>query len=306
VCSPRASSASPKRSRAPGDRVSKGPPFEFARTNSGWQTHPLTPPANTFEVNSVWGYSADTGLVLYSSPVPSDLTDEFYARQPSGAMEPIGPIGENQPFGAISASLVLATSDLSRVVYESPSVLWSFDAGKGASLYEYAGTGHTSPLLVGVSGGQGSTDLVSACGTNLSGPIGPAVREAISSDGRIVYFTASGPCAAGTGVNESAEVPANELYARIDGEEPSAHSVLVSARSPSECTEPSCTGSPPADASMEGASEDGTKALFASTQSKRHRSRESAGLVKSRHARGTGRYVKYADPFIETVERLSL
>jgi hypothetical protein len=255
-----------------GDRVSKGPPFEFARTSGGWQTHPLTPPASTFEVNSVWGYSADTGLVLYSSPVPSDVTDEFYARQPSGAMEPIGPIGEENAkitatFGVISGAPEFATSDLSHVVYEATAArLWSFDHSNGGSVYEYAGTGHTSPLLVGVSGGQGSTDLVSACGTYFAGLKATAVREAISSDGHIVYFTADGPCAGGTGVNETAEVPANELYARVDGEEPSAHSVLISARSPSECTEPSCTGSKPADAFMEGASEDGTKAFFVSTQ----------------------------------------
>ncbi len=256
-----------------GDRASKGPPFEFARTGGGWQTHPLAPPASSFEINSVWGYDANTDMVLYSSPVPSHVTDEFYAREPGGTFEGIGPIGENSSFQKIDSSPLQATGDLSHVVYESDGLpLWpKVEGSKGESLYEYAGFGSNGPpILVGVSGGAGSNELISACGTALGAPKGPAVNEALSADGRTVYFTAFA-CPEGTGANKGTPVPANELYARVDGELPDAHTVAVSH---SQCgagaqpNEVECRADEahPSAAWLEGVSEDGSKALFSSTQ----------------------------------------
>lgn len=286
-----------------GDRASKGPPFEFERTSSGWQVTPLAPPASSFENNSVWAYSADTGMVLYSSAVPSQVTDEFYAREPGGAMEGIGLLGESHGFDSISSSPLIATHDLSHVVYESSSsVLWpSFDETEQGSLYEYAGLGHSQPLLVGVSGGAGSTDLISSCGANLGGAGGPAVPEALSADGRIVYFTVR-KCAHGSGANSATPVPAAELYARIENEGLGARSVLISGRSPSECSG-SCASSPPAAANLEGASADGSVVLFTSTQQLTNDAAEdssgdsaaSEGCSSTRGPNGCNLYL-YEDP----------
>lgn len=231
------------------DRHSKGPPFEFTRSSEGWVTHPLAPPAGAFETSTVWGYSADTGMVLYSAPIPGQAPDEFSARQPDGSFSAIGPIAENLPVSSIGTRPVVATRDLSHVLYESNGPLWLFDGSKGETLYQYAGFGQAKPVMVGVSGGEGSTNLIGTCGTALGAAKDSAAFDALSSDGRTVYFTS---CDA-------------ELYARVDGERPDAHTVLISGRSPSECTGP-CNGSRAAAAYVESVSEDGTKALFTSTQ----------------------------------------
>jgi hypothetical protein len=265
-----------------GDRASKGPPFEFTRTDTGWDAVPLAPPASSFEINSVWGYDADNGLVLYSSPVASHVTDEFYAREPDGSMDGIGPIAENQSFASISSSALHATADLSHVVYESgrQGSLWpSFDHGERNSVYEYSGVGNSRPFMVGVKGSKngagveeaGSKELISVCGTAIGSEVSAAVPEAISSDGRIVYFTAEGPCAGGSGVNHATAVPASELYARVDGETSEAHTVAISdsqCGSGAQAPELACREAElqPAGAFFEGASEDGSVGVFTSTQ----------------------------------------
>ncbi len=256
-----------------GDRASKGPPFEFSRGDGVWQTTTLAPPATAFEVNSVWGYSADTGLVLYSSPIAAHEADEFYAREPDGAMEGIGPIADAAGFSSIEGQAPLATADLSHVVFQSnASGLWPTLDGSstGPSLYEYAGYGDTRPLLVGVSGGLGSTDLISACGTSLGLQQSRVQIEALSAGGQIVYFTAE-PCTGGTGTNEHADVPVETPYARVDGEAPDAHTVALA--------QPECGAGPsqdevecrvaealPANARLQGVSEDGSKAILISRQ----------------------------------------
>jgi hypothetical protein len=259
-----------------GDRVSKGPPFEFDRTSHGWEARPLTPSASQFEITTVWGYDADTGMVLYSSPVGSSLIDEFYAREPDGTMTGIGPIAENTTFVAISSSPNAATGDLSHVLYESsPDPLWPSLGGgeQQRSLYEYSGTGHTAPFLVGVSGENdpGSASLISVCGTSLGSTSSGAIDQALSDDGKIVYFTADGPCEKGSGSNSSKAVPADRLYARVDGEAPDAHTVAIStsqcgsasAHDEIECREDETR---PDAAFLEGVSSNGAVAAFVSTQ----------------------------------------
>ena len=79
-------------------------------------------------------------------------------------------------------------------MFEDERVLfWPFDTtlGPESSLYEYRGTGNTTPSLVLVSGGAGSTELISQCGTRL-GNGGRGERETISEDGSVVFFMAVG------------------------------------------------------------------------------------------------------------------
>jgi hypothetical protein len=228
--------------------------------------------------------------VLYSSPVESGETDEFYARQPDGTMQPIGPITETrgakeQVFKEAESVPRLATSDLSHLVYATKRTDWTFDKGEARGLYEYVGAGNAHPFLVGVSGGQGSSDLISVCDTTLGGGSGDGLAQALSADGRIVLFTArkavSGACAGGSGTNAGVPVPANEVFARVDGEGAGAHTIALSQPKAPETlsSTPAAEGCRTAecqknigeqanwrDALLQGASEDGMKAVFVSTQ----------------------------------------
>jgi DNA-binding beta-propeller fold protein YncE len=265
-----------------GDGV--GSPYSFARTAGGWQTTPLAPPATQFAPATTWAYGADSGAALFSMSTPPQGEDDFYLRRPSdGSFLDIGPNtppeqGAQGPKGGGPGGGKWAiTADLSHFVWPTPA-RWPFDATAGegaASVYEYAGAAN-QPLLVGVGGpndGPGSTDLISACGTELGVNSNSNQPGQLSADGRIVFFTA-GACATGSGANAGVPVPAATLYARVEGELPTAHTVLISAPSPSECgsggapDEIACraAAAKPADARFEGASADGTLAYFTSTQ----------------------------------------
>jgi hypothetical protein len=275
-----------------GDRVSDGELFEFTRTPTGWAATALAPPATQFSENSAWTVSANEGTALFSMPNGPAREDEWYARSPNGAFLPIGPATPPKttgiaPFGT---TIRAATADLSHLVWDDEEAYWPFDKTLGEySLYEYAGTHNTEPFLVGVSNKglpKNSTEdeLISACGTMLGSTIiGVSSRNALSADGRTVYFEARA-CSEGTGSNSGKEVPAEELYARVDGEEPDAHTVAISqpkALSPTapdagcateECEKDIESPSGPAvnqnwlGAEFAGASADGSMAFFLDPQ----------------------------------------
>jgi hypothetical protein len=284
------------------NRHEEGTPFEFERSGAGWVTHPLAPPASEFETYTSWSYNANTGMVLFSAPsatptaIPTGqygYQELFYAREPDGEFVEIGPLEEEgypSNFlgyrGLISDSQVFATADLSHVLYFATHPYWRFDHTASGfnpvALYEYVGTGRSHPLLVGVRGGLESNELVSECATmpgdgeggqNLVGPL--------SESGRTVYFTAEGHDV-GSNCPEAVTAPAaNQLWARVDGEEAggpqAAHSVLISGPASSGCSSSDCVanatsdkdgeeGGAARDANFEGASADGSTAVFASEQ----------------------------------------
>jgi len=265
-----------------GSRQTNGEIYAFARTGSGWVAHPLALPASSFETSTRWAVNGNTGNVLLSAPGPPLGGDVFYARQADGTISALGPIGEGHSnFEALGGREgLMATADLSHLVYETNTPQWSFDAGTGAgALYEYVGVNNTRPILVGVSGGPGSTDLIGRCGTGLgSGTKGfYNFYGALSEDGRTVYFTVDA-CGSGSGANENVSVPTRELYARIDGGEADAHTVAISrpaAISPAPpdmaCETAACIANTTVeanfrDAAFEGASADGSRTLFTDTQ----------------------------------------
>jgi hypothetical protein len=283
-----------------------GSPYEFTRTSAGWVTTPLAPPASEFSSNTPWGYSASTGTALFSMATPPFGEDDFYVRNPeTGGYQDLGPStppenGAVGPQGGRVFDLPQAhTADFSRFVWQSP-VRWPFAQGSGEEAYEYAGLGSTVPLLVGVTGGdgphgEGSHELVSDCVTKLGPANNDPAAGVLSEDGGVVFFTAE-VCAGGLGVNAGFGVPVDGLYARVGGEGTGAHTVAVSRSrgageecaagegtgeracrertSPSECGsgglagEVSCRAAiaKPADVEFQGASVDGSKAFFTSTQ----------------------------------------
>ncbi|THD79796.1 MAG: hypothetical protein E7812_08715 [Phenylobacterium sp.] len=255
-----------------------GSPYSFTRTGGGWVATPLAPPATQFPANTPWGYVGDSGAALFSMSTPPFGEDDFYKREADGSYVDIGPItppelGPLGPKGGkIEAAVQAETVDFSHFVWDTATDhdLWPFDAATTSeTVLEYVGTGNSHPLLVGVSGGQGSTDLISSCATALGASFNESPPGYLSADGHTIYFTARAfnhvPCP-GSGSNASKEVLAESLYARIDGELADAHTVPISQRSAGDCTNPACLASPPGDADFRGASEDGSLAYFTDTQ----------------------------------------
>ncbi|MHB8243477.1 MAG: TolB-like translocation protein, partial [Solirubrobacteraceae bacterium] len=240
-------------------RQNTGDPYEFRHTGSGWIAAALAPPATLFESNTPWLSAVDTGHALFSVPLQGTLSDEYVLRDPGGAVEVVGPVAENTAFSTALANEPLdATADVSHIVYTARRRLWAFDegAGEAQSLYEYVGRNQAAPTLVGVTGGAESHDLIGVCGTGIFKPFG-----ALSEDGRMVYFGVDA-CEGGSGANVGVEVPADEVYARVD----ESRTVLISGRASTGCVSEACQTSTPRNADFQGASADGSRAFFTSPQ----------------------------------------
>ncbi len=221
--------------------------YRFTRAGSGWVTSPLNPFRGALGSigveDSVWG-PAET------YPAPSAIQTRL--RAADGSLSEIGPGSNVLGAAAEAVNGVLLTVN-------EDGLRWPFDPTlSGESLYEYKGTGNTVPSLVGVSGGAGSTVVVSQCGTEL----GYSDREfgsrnAVSEDGSVVFFTAVGMDHSDCG---GIQPPVNELFARVGGE----RTVAISEPTVTDC--PLCDTNASADAVFQGASADGSRAFFTTTQ----------------------------------------
>ncbi len=255
------------------DRELEGEPFLFTRTATGWVTKALAPPGR-LETNTLWKVNAEAGTALFSAPTLPMSEDDFYVRGSESSFSDIGPAtppadeAQGWPWGAASIS---ATSDFSHVVYQEAATWWSSEGGQ--TPFEYSGTGNAAPVLVGVSGGVGSKDLISACNTALGNSSNGLAPGTLSADGETVFFRAE-PCAHGTGANAGTEVPVAEVYARVGGartvavSEPSA---FAQAAPYTGCETVACVANVNERAqwqsgSFDGASDDGSRAFFSSSQ----------------------------------------
>ncbi len=242
------------------------------RTPGGWRLSPLNPPDSQFVGQEPVGEEAQSGETLWvqHTPAQSYSTRDLYIRSVNGEYTLVGPLappvaGEGpsnlmHPVGEHSPIVVGASSDYGHILMYAllPAIDgWrSFDhTTSGGSLYEYSGTGRSEPILVGVMGAEkGSEDLVGTCGTELGSGGSGSMYNALSVSGEAVFFTVE-PC---EGTEEVAEV-----YERLRGALTSpgaAETVDVSA---SECTS-GCGGV--SGKEFEGASEDGERVYFTSTQ----------------------------------------
>jgi hypothetical protein len=180
-------------------------------------------------------------------------------------LPPTAPSGSPEELGAASQLQVTGvSSDASHLLFTLQGDRWPFDSTEsGESLYEYVGTGDTTPMLVGVNR-EGT--VISKCGTQLGAApsvpesngsaLGANSHNAMSTDGRTIFFTAT--CGVRTG---------NELYARIDNGEADARTVDISEPTTEDCS--ACdteAGVLTGDAHFDGASEDGSKVFFSTTQ----------------------------------------
>ena len=259
--------------------VAGGSVYELSRTASGWATAPLDPPASASPDLVFYGASRDLTKTLWAlrGPSQSALEADLYVREPEGQFVNIGPLvppsqaagppAGTEPLNNITyVHYVGASTDLSHVVISLQPValrlLWPGDTTlriPGPSLYEYVGTGVERPALVGVNA-EGK--LISNCGTELGSEENSGEKyNAVSSDGKRVFFTARG------GGECSLPTPAvNEIYARING----AETVAISEPAESQClrcrTGHTATTTTEEPAEFQGASENGSKVFFTTTQ----------------------------------------
>jgi hypothetical protein len=259
-----------------GYRLIEGESYEFSRTPSGWVTTPLAPPASSFEAYSYLTVNANTGTELFSAPGYPGGPDDFFGRDADGAITPaIGPLGEPREGAGVkqvgpaelSGTGAVSNAYLNHVVYETTESLWLSDHGEHDSVYEYVGTANSTPSMVGVKGGLNSDELVSECNTTL-GSTEKLSGEAVSEDGRTVYFTATGHTNGGCPVGTTAP-SSPSLYARVDGESADAHTVLISGPAVTGCDTTECAKNStesPRVANFEGASSDGSRVFFTDTQ----------------------------------------
>jgi hypothetical protein len=254
--------------------------YSTARGGSGWTTSPMPPPASEYQtaqfaggLQSFLAASLDARSSLWyerSNTQPEDRVD-FDISRPGGVVEDVGPVtppgtppGEvNQivNINGLGVSPAGESDDFSHILYRSTPVsggyrFWPFDKTEeevgAASLYEFVGTGNAAPMLVGV---DDSGNLISRCRTEVGAE--HASHNAMSGDGDTVFFTARA-CGSSPAVDE--------LFARVDNGQPDAHTVAISEPSPVDC--PACdTGtSVLRPAHFEGASVDGSKVFFTTSQ----------------------------------------
>jgi hypothetical protein len=268
----------------PAGRSGIGVPFSFSRTSAGWVTGTLAPSASEYETNTSRFYSVESQTAVFGMPTAPDGEDDFYGRGPSGVFTDIGPFTPPADGPTTSHQLVTGTgpfegsSDLSHIVFQADQFWpYSVTAAQGKTVFQYPNGGRREPALVGVSGGLGSTDLISECRTSLGGDAPGAAGEE-SADGKIVYFLARGECT-GTGVNAEKSVSVEAEFARVDGGEAGAHTVAISEpyapevthEPDDECTEAECRADieQPGnwqEANFQGTSSEGTRAFFTSEQ----------------------------------------
>jgi hypothetical protein len=275
--------------------------YKLMRTNAGWVTVPVDPSPSEFVVDSQLndGYAAvsitGTGNTLYvlRKPTESVFSANLYLVKPNSAPQRIGPLlpeatippnstGNRTINGGAPVEFAGATNDLSHVLYYIEPVqpktthrvgltdLWPGDttvlngSREVVSLYEYAGTNHSEPTLVGLND-EGHP--ITQCGVRLGGPPKGIGFGAISNDGETVIFTAA-PRGC-QGVNQSGEPITGEgprvyeIYARVAGKE--TIPISEPSNGPSgDCS--TCNLTNPQSATFEGASSDGMKIFFSTEQ----------------------------------------
>jgi hypothetical protein len=243
------------------------------RTANGWQLSSMMAPLSEFVGERSYAFEADDGMSLWAQHTPrqSLKTSELYVRSAGGVYSRVGSLSprvlsneESDIFETNSIwhdKPVAATSSFQHVVIEAnfiPEESWPFDTTESntTSFYEYSGTNNESPVLVAVGGAEkGSKNLIAICGSELgSEPSSGSAYNALASSGETIFFSVK-PCLPAP---ETAEV-----YARLHGSMISPGPAETVDVSESECNT-ACGGQ--SGKNFEGASENGEKVFFTSTQ----------------------------------------
>ncbi len=261
--------------------------YSATRTNAGWRLAALNAPLSQFigQVPVLEAEEADKGETLWEQHEPDQSVSSrgLYVRSPAGDYSFIGPLSpyENPAEGPsdviqgaerFTDQPVAATANYGKVIIEShfSEGRWPIDktvGGETRSLYEYAGTDTKEPRLVAVEGGQNSTQLIGVCGASLGSGVSGTfdAYNAISANGERIFFTVA-PISEGCDYQMPAPATA-ELYERVNGSLASAKTVHVSVDECTiECGETEPGKRAESGKNFEGASEDGGRVFFTSTQ----------------------------------------
>jgi hypothetical protein len=225
--------------------------YQLTRTGSGWNEANIDLPASRFPYSEPLATNPSLEEVLYQARATDQpFTDnDFWLREAGGSLRDLGSMlpasAAADPSGIggheIDAQFERTSADLSHVLFKV-GVPWP---GNTTSLYEYVVGQGGPPVPVGIDpGGE-------QCDARI-----PFVENSVSADGAIAFFAVeAGGCGAGS--------PAvREIFARVDG----THTVAISEPSASDCS--ACDTSPGVlgEAMFMGASSDGSKAFFTTTQ----------------------------------------
>jgi hypothetical protein len=260
-----------------------GAAYYLGRTAAGWAATPVNLPLSEYEtflgaLNPVaTGFGGgETLSVERARSLPSNEIDIYRVPSPGAPPQDMGPltppdVPQNEGVSGVLENGQLAvvgySADLTHVVLnagytqqggdqEGPQYTWPLDEpADGPLLYEYVGTengGETrAPVLVPVSGGDGSTHLISQCGavlgngyvvepTDLDALSHEGRQSAVSADGRTVVFTAR-PEGVKTGgyfsVCRGRGPAVNELYARVEPSAGQYETVAISEPTKAACVE---------------------------------------------------------------------
>lgn len=259
--------------------------YSTHRTASGWTTVADEPPSSEYRPVG-WEGQITSGLTLWSLDGQTTVWTERAGRQPANSaglflrrpdrsvveagpsVPPTTPLEPPLGLGAQAHIEVKGvSSDASHILFSINKYYWPFDGtvarGSGAaSLYEYVGTGNTTPMLVGVNDSGG---LIGQCGDALGAgePERGGAHNAVSTDGSTVFFTVlprREACAS------ASAPPVGELFARIDNGLADAHTVAISEPSKGDCSACDTEAGVLASATFLAASENGSKVFFATQQ----------------------------------------
>jgi hypothetical protein len=259
-----------------------GDAYLARRGDEGWKTSAVVMPAGNGTIPLGEEYSADLTESLSRAFVARNndaleeaTTEALYLRDlrgPESSFVQASPLLKALSGGPVSAILSGASVDLSHAVLavtgDGPKVRLLPDdtMEEDEALYEVAGVGGLVPVLrlVGVNNEGGVIDP--HCDITLAGG---SKFHAISSDGSEIFFTGNVNPAEGKAcdlLGSPGGHPNNpaELYVRING----SKTLEISKPLSESCTEVPCPGAKErATAVFQGASENGARVFFTTSQS---------------------------------------
>jgi hypothetical protein len=250
-------------------------PYLAKRTPSGWVTTGLFPPLIEGELlagfeeksSSLSQFEYLSNNVSTASERLETPSSTLWVRRPDGSFERSSPVMTTAAGVPFTSNVVGAADDFSRFVmsHTDPAVAHILgvagdETEDGEQLFEVERSG-----LRLVAVGDGGEQLTRYCSVFLGGP-DHGVGSVSQPDAAKVFFSVSlnTTSSAGGGCGDNATSPI-ELFVRVDG----SRTVRVSAPLPEDCTEEPClaaASATPKEAVFQGASEDGSRVYFTTSQ----------------------------------------
>ncbi|MGH2853678.1 MAG: hypothetical protein ACRDLF_05755 [Solirubrobacteraceae bacterium] len=265
--------------------------YSIARTTLGWATVSQELPdseymAGTEDFNNFLGESLGGQDQVYAARKVGqpENSDGLFMRRPDGSIVEVGPAlpstakpGDPKDLSEQSELHWAGMSaDGSRYLFYLSRNHWPGDGTEDSlpNVYEYLGVENTGPpLLVGV---DNEGRQIGQCGVELGGlpslqyNLPRITHNAVSANGNTVFFTVL-PADYGRQHCGRSAPPVAEVFARVDNGLPGAHTVAISEPSEEDCSACYANGvltsaGQLAEGVFVGASEDGSKVFFETTQ----------------------------------------